>query len=97
MWFDSSPFLEAKGRFASWASCSGWKAVLESSPEYVMVLAHAVRLQGMRVLCFRAVNPAAVLETIYRLQGQWPAGAKRSSPDRHATRRWLKIILIISV
>lgn len=39
----SSHFVEAKMRFAFWASCSSWKAVLESSPEYVMVLAHAVR------------------------------------------------------
>lgn len=39
----SSRFLEAKMSFAFWASCSSWKAVLESSPEYVMVLVHAVR------------------------------------------------------
>ena len=56
-----TPFLGATGRFAPWASCSRWKAVLETSPEYVMVLAHAERgprLQGMRfVFLLRAVTP----------------------------------------
>lgn len=41
-------FLEAKRRFAFWACCSSWKAVLESSPEYVI---------GSRSCC-AAVPPA---------------------------------------
>lgn len=58
-----TPFLGATGRLAPWVSCLRWKAVLETSPEYVMVFAHAERgprLQGMRFiyfLFFRAVNP----------------------------------------
>lgn len=52
--FDSSKFVEAKMRFASWASCWNWKAILESSPEYVTVLALAVRgpIRTECVFCF---------------------------------------------
>lgn len=86
-------------RFASWASCWRWKAVLESSPEYVTVLALAVRgpIRTECVVCFFTTeNPTAVLETVFRLQKQWPAGAKLSLPGRHATRCWLKNFLIVS-
>lgn len=78
-------FLEAKRRFAFWACCSSWKAVLESSPEYVMVLAHAAprsRPHGLRFCFFRTVNQTAVLGPVSRLQRPCPAGAKRSLPDR---------------
>lgn len=86
-------------RLASRATCWRWKPILERSPAYVMV---ALAVRGpTRTECgflfcflllffFRTVNETARPGSCLSLQKQWPAGAKLSLPDRHATRCWLK-------
>lgn len=73
---DSSQFPEAAVRFASWACCSRRKAILESSLEYVMLVAHAVRGPA-RTDCGFVVE---------KCKSNGPLGNKFSAPKTVACR-----------
>lgn len=95
--FHSSKFLEAKSEICF----LGILLELESNSGQLLRMVFALAVRGptrtecvFRLLELKSKQPSWKLS---RLQKQCPAGAKLSLPDRHATRCWLKIFLIISV